>query len=285
MTNKEYFNILNGYKSEKIGFIQARGIGDIVILMPICRWFYSKGNEVHLVCDSQYIESLQYAFPFCQFHGVHDEEKNLFNNIKNPFWFEGPKEILEGIGCTKIISFPFEEIFYKDTVGKMLPQRISGEYESQALQKNITYHLTFDQFKYALAGVPFSEKWNLSIRRNLTREYDLFKHVVKHPKYAVFHTNVNNGTLNVKVEDYTPFYSMYGEDLQIIEIQKITDNVFDWLTVLEHATCIVAVDSVYVNLVDQLGFKNDKYFIQRSNVIFTPVMREKWEQVKGPVPK
>lgn len=282
MNANQYRMIAQGFKPAKVGFVQSRGVGDVIIAMPILKWYYNKGHEVHLVVDQQYVGSLSYAFPYVKFHGVYDEEKNLVGNISNPYWYETPKKILEDAGCEEVISFPYEEVKFASQLEGDLKKRVEGRFESQAVGKNLTYHLNFDQFKYAVAGVPFEEKWNLDIRRNLGREYDLFNKVIKNPAcYMVCHTNVNNGTINVKVDDFAPFKAMYGENLQVIEITKLTDNIFDWLTVLERATCTLAIDSSYVNLIDQLGFKNDKYFIQRSDVTFTPVLREKWEHVRG----
>lgn len=282
MNANEYRLIAGGYNDHKIGFVQSRGVGDIIIAMPILKWYYNRGHDVHLVCDEQYVESLSYAFPYVTFHGIHDDEKNLVGNISNPYWYETPKKILEDAGCVNIISFPYEEVKYAENLPPELKHRIQGEFESRAVAANITHHLNFDQFKYTIANVPFEEKWNLDLRRNLTREYDLFKRVVKNPAcYMVSHTSVNNGNINIKIDDYSFFKQMYGENLQIIELEKLTDNIFDWLTVLQHATCIIAVDSSYVNLIDQLGFKNDKYFIQRSDLTFTPVLKEKWNPVRG----
>lgn len=283
MNAREYATITAGYNPQKLGFVQARGVGDIIIAMPILKWYYSRGHEVHLVCDKQYVKSLSYAFPYVTFHGVYDEEKNLVGNIANKFWYEEPKSILEKAGCEHIISFPYEEVDAANNGGlpKELAHRVGGPFEAGAVQKNLTFHLNFDQFKYALAGVPFEEKWNLDLRRNYESEYALFNRVVTNPGcYMVCHTNVNNGTIQGKVEP-TPFKQMYGSDIQVIEISKLTDNIFDWLTILEHATAFIAIDSSYVNLVDQLGFKCDKYFIQRSPSVFTPVLREKWQHIRG----
>jgi hypothetical protein len=36
------------------------------------------------------------------------------------------------------------------------------------------------------------------------------------------------------------------------------------------------VDSVYANIVDQLGLGDDRYFIQRSHIGLTPVQGQHW---------
>jgi len=50
----------------------------------------------------------------------------------------------------------------------------------------------------------------------------------------------------------------------------------DWLGVIEGAQSLIMVDSVYANLVDQLGLGDDRYFIQRSHVGLTPVLGQHW---------
>jgi hypothetical protein len=64
---------------------------------------------------------------------------------------------------------------------------------------------------------------------------------------------------------------------QVIEIDEQTDCVFDWLLVLERAKFLMLIDSCFANLVDQLGFANEKMFILRSEVRFTPVLRSNWQ--------
>jgi hypothetical protein len=52
--------------------------------------------------------------------------------------------------------------------------------------------------------------------------------------------------------------------------------LLDWLYTIEMAQSIIMVDSVYANLVDQLGIGDDRYFIQRSHVGLTPVHGHHW---------
>ena len=282
MNVRELREIRQGYEPFKLGIIQSRGVGDAIIAMPIAKHYHNRGHEVHFVIDQQYVEAFSYAFPYVTFHGIYDEEKNLVGNLLNDYWYERPRAILEAAGCHKIMSFPYDEVSHKDRMPEQILKRLSGEYESKAVQQNLTHHLNFDQFKYAVAGVPFEEKWNLDLRRNLNRDYDFFnKTIPENQRYMVAHSNVNNGNLNYTIENFDYFKSVYGEDLQVIQLTKTTDNLFDWLTVLEKAECVLAVDSSYVNIMDQLGFKNDKFFIQRSNTTFTPILREKWNHVRA----
>jgi hypothetical protein len=62
----------------------------------------------------------------------------------------------------------------------------------------------------------------------------------------------------------------------VVQIRPISDNVFDWLQVVERAAHIVMIDSCYSNLVEQLGIQTTKHLLLRSPCAFTPVYRNGW---------
>jgi hypothetical protein len=76
---------------------------------------------------------------------------------------------------------------------------------------------------------------------------------------------------------------MVPSDWQIIEITpSITNNVFDWLTILERAQSLILVDSVFANIVDQMNIGDDRYFIPRSHIGLTPVLGNHWTWLDNP---
>jgi hypothetical protein len=138
--------------------------------------------------------------------------------------------------------------------------------------------MKFDQYKYAVAGVPFREKWHLSqcITRNPEREQALWDRVVTNDHYVVLHLNGSDHRA-----EFDP--SAIPPEWQTIEIESQSSCIFDWLQILEGAQSIVCVDSVFANLVDQLGINNDLYLIPRSHIQLTPVLGQAW-QVLEPEP-
>ena len=152
----------------KIGIIQLRGAGDSLIAVPIAKWLYKKGMDVDWVIDEKFYEAFKYAVPYVNFHPLSVEEKTIQSNIRNPYWFETPREMLMNAGCQEIICFPYEETLHFDKIG--LPSRIIDPVAIRAKDLRLAFHTTFDQFKYAVCNVPFGEKWNLDIRRNMKRE-------------------------------------------------------------------------------------------------------------------
>jgi hypothetical protein len=131
--------------------------------------------------------------------------------------------------------------------------------------------MKFDQYKYAVAGVPFVNKWRLRdlITRDPVRERELFNQVVTNPQYAVVHLQGSDHRAEFDRSAIPP-------EWQTVEIALQTDSIFDWLTVLERAESIVCVDSVFANLVDQMGIASDLYLIPRSHIQLTPVLGQDW---------
>jgi hypothetical protein len=66
------------------------------------------------------------------------------------------------------------------------------------------------------------------------------------------------------------------ERYQVIQIEEITDNPFDWIHTLEGAKKLILLDSFFSNLVEQLNLRNEKYLILRNPSAFTPVMKNGW---------
>jgi hypothetical protein len=65
---------------------------------------------------------------------------------------------------------------------------------------------------------------------------------------------------------------------QVIEIKEgLTDNIFDWLLVLEGAEELYLLDSCFANMVDGLDMHRNKWFIRRSKMDLTPVLLSDWQ--------
>jgi len=129
--------------------------------------------------------------------------------------------------------------------------------------------LKFDEYKYARAGVPFKEKWNLQIERNLKREQALFSRLVKSERYIVCQRRCSYFDSKLDI-------SGMPSSFQLLEIGEETDSVFDWLAILERASALILVDSCFANIAEQLEIPIPKLFLFRSEALFTPVLRDGW---------
>jgi hypothetical protein len=132
-------------------------------------------------------------------------------------------------------------------------------------------HTKFDQYKYIRAGVPFLEKWRLStcVTRNPDREQALYNRLVKNPNYVVVHLEGSDHRAEWDA-------SVVPADWQVIYITPETDSIWDWLQIIEGAQSLIMVDSVYANIIDQMGLGEDRYFIARSHIGLTPVQGQDW---------
>ena len=227
-----------------LGLIQSRGIGDIIIALPIAKYYHERGVEVHWPIDEHFLPSFRGAVDYVKF--IPFPFQSTIDGFLNT-----PVTLLKAARCDRMIAL------------------YSFLSNVPVTNKAFFASLKFDEYKYAVAGVPFAEKWNLAITRDPAREQALFDAVVKSDDYVVVHKQGSNAHREVLVP---PRY----RKMQCIEIDERTDCIFDWLLVLERARFLLLIDSCFSNLVDQLGLKVAKQFMLRSDIRFTPVLREDW---------
>ncbi|QKM65384.1 hypothetical protein DCO17_09120 [Polynucleobacter tropicus] len=227
-------------------------MGDIIIALPIAKFFSDSGNEVFWPIDEDFISSFREAVPWVNWIAVPKNAKDFF--------YQTPLDLLTDVGVEDAVILYSYLSSHLDLPNKLL----------QGVLK-------FDQYKYAISNVPFSKKWDLDncLHRNFSRENELFSHLVKQEKYMVVHQVGSDKTKKFTLD------GARENGYQIIEISEITDSIFDWLKILENAKALVLVDSVFSNLVEQLGIGREipKYFGIRSNVALTPVLLGNWHYV------
>ena len=231
----------------KIGVIQSLGLGDIIIALPIARHFAAKGHEVIWPILGQYASHFATATPYVDFVPMEEGDDLRWS-------FELPLEILRARGCQGILPL-YSALRVPD-------------YPANPLLASV---LKFDEYKYAIAQVPFREKWTLDIVRDRQREDALFQSLVTSKRYVVCHLQGSAARANM---DMTAIAAGYD---QVIEITDRTDCLFDWLTIIERASLLIMIDSCFANLVDQLGITVEKCFIRRSEMSRTPVLGSGWK--------
>lgn len=236
---------------QKLGIIQSRGLGDIVIALPIAQHYHRQGWEIHWPICSEFIPHFRDHVSWVNWHPVTTDQGSFF--------YDQPLKILKELNCDEIIP---------------LYQALTNHkfHEEPYFQ-----HTKFDQYKYIRAGVNFLEKWQLNtcITRNHEQEAELYQRLVlPHREYVVLH---------LEGSDYTAEFdrSVIPPEYQIIEITAgATHSIFNWLKILEGAASIVCVDSVFSNLVDQWQIPGDLYLIARSHIGLTPVLAGAWTWIK-----
>ena len=234
-------------KKPRLGIIQSRGLGDLVIAIPIAGYYYKLGWDVYWPIDQQFLPHVEHHVPWIHWIPIPVDPQGRY-------FYDVPMERLKNFKCDEIIP---------------LYQHLTGHPFSE--EKYFQY-TGFDQYKYIRADVPFLDKWNLSeyITRDKPAEDDLYDKLVSNPNYAVLHLEGSNHTAEF---DHT----MIPKDWSTIYIKPgYTPSIFNWLKIIEGAQSIVCVDSCIANMIDQMKIDNDLYFIQRSHIGLTPVLNNPW---------
>jgi hypothetical protein len=242
------YNILPN-KRTKLGLIQSRGLGDIVIALPIARYYYDHENrDIYWPICEEFLPHVALHVPWVKWIPIPTD-------VHGAFFLETPLERLKNFRVDDILC---------------LYQHLSG----QDFNKEKYFEYTkFDQYKYIRAEVPFLNKWRLSecITRDLKAEQDLYDRLVRKPQYAVIH--LEGSDFKASFDE-----SVIPRDWQTIYITaEHTSSIFNWIQVINGAESIIMVDSCMANLTDQLNLGTDRYLIQRSHIGLTPVLGQHWQ--------
>lgn len=196
----------------KLGIIQPGRLGDIIICLPIAKYYFDKGYEIIWPVLKEYFNTfrdIDYVNPI-----------NLNSDI-NQSVLES-KKICKSHGCDEMdLSFGF------------LGSAVS------MYHFNVNYAKNFVESKYKLSNVPIQERWNLQFKRDKTRENSLYNKMVKKSNYTLVHENSSQGN------------HFISEGSNIVKIIPLEDyNVFNWMKIIELAKEIYCVDSSICNLVE-----------------------------------
>lgn len=234
----------------KIGLIQTRGIGDIIIAAPIAQYYISRGHEVLWPVDGRFQSFVQMAFPEIGFLVV---DHRSVGEATLDYFYRDPLRQLAKIGCDQIYS---------------LYSYLSG---LDVVDLRLARSLKFDEYKYAVTSVPFTEKWNLRIVRDYKQEKALISRLEIQGDYVLVHEHGSNFRLDIQLpQDVIDRY-------QVVRITEISRNPFDWIGVIESANIFVCVDSCFANLAEQLDLCERKYLFLRSDLNATPVFKNDWQ--------
>ncbi len=135
----------------------------------------------------------------------------------------------------------------------------------------------FEKQYYKNGGVDFIKKWDsFYVKRDFSREQALFDKIAPRENYAFLHDDSSrNFTIDRKRIDQK--YTV------IFPERNLTDNVFDYCTLIEKAKEIHVIDSSFMFLIDCLPYHNpsQKLFVHRYarvGPIWTlPVLKKNWQ--------
>ena len=233
--------------AKKIGLIQTRGIGDIIMALPIADYFIEQGCEIVWPIDHRFMPIFQPIKPSIQFFPVTEKEGGP-NYLVND-----PVTITREQGCDRTI------ILY------------SYVNNQQVYDPRLSAVLKLDEYKYAVAGVPLSRKWTLSYERQMDREQALFDSLDIREDYVCVHDIGSNMTSAFEIPEHLT------NGLRMVRVEELTDSPLDWRLTLERAKRLIMVDSCLSNLVEQINLETEKYMITRAPIQLPPVYKNGWQ--------
>lgn len=129
---------------------------------------------------------------------------------------------------------------------------------------------------YALAGVPFEKKWeSFYVQRDQAREQTLHKKMAPLNAYAFLHEDSERG-YEIKRRKISPQLTLVEPD------PALTENIFDYGTLIEKAAEIHVIDSSFMFLTDCLQYDNprQKLFVHRyarpNPEWVLPLLKKQW---------
>lgn len=133
----------------------------------------------------------------------------------------------------------------------------------------------FDQGFYDQHRVPFEKRWSsFFVKRDKDREDSFFDRFKIDSGYAFVHEDAGRGMLVTKG---------LNTNLRIIKAERsLTDNIFDYLKLIENAEEIHCIPSSFLFLVDSFNFKGDKFLHKYSRQYphhGAPSLRLGWNEI------
>lgn len=136
--------------------------------------------------------------------------------------------------------------------------------------------IQFEKQLYDIAGVPFIKKWeNFFVERALDREHKLFERTAPQKGYIFLHEDPER--------QYLINRNLLRKGTPIVSPSKdLTENIFDYCTLIERADEIHVIDSSFMFLIDCLPYENpnQKLFIHRyardNNECLLPILKKDW---------
>ena len=192
-------------------------MGDSIICNGLIRHLLTKIDHITLFGKKKLEESMRWMYRDCSdvsliFFETY-EEANAYIQKNNP---------------RPILKYGFEYISHYEHL------KLSG--------------LPFDAMYYQLANLPPSLRWDgFHVQRDMEREKAFFNTFgIKENEYIFVHDMYSTGPAFMKSDIFLPSYPI------IKPIEGKTENIFDYLYLIENAKEIHCVCSAFKNLIDSM---------------------------------
>ena len=159
-----------------IGIVQPGRLGDIIICLPIAKYYRDKGYEVVWPIFDYLVDMIQERVKYVKFIPV---TSNVYKCVE-----ESKKKLTE---IHNIVIFDIAATFPGSDCTKEYVSLGDGFGEEK-----------FDEFKYRKCSVPFEEKWNLNFIRSKEQEDQVYHDVVTNPDYNIIGTTYSRGKIDIQ---------------------------------------------------------------------------------------
>jgi hypothetical protein len=224
-----------------IGIIQPGRLGDIILCLPIAKYYNDRGYNVIWPIFAAYTNMFSEVVNYVTFLPVNN---NIYTGVT------------EAYQCVKDV----DKII--DLAATFPGSKCTDAYVASGDGLGT---IKADEFKYITSEVPIDEKWNLVLNRNKQKEEELFKLYVKQPNYVVACLTSSQGRINYKLDPGTA---------QLIEMNE-NHSIFHWIGILEGAKVLALSNSCVANLVEMLNISNKKFLLPRQDGRL-PTLKNKW---------
>jgi len=242
---------LSDYTNKLILFPHLE-LGDNLIFNGIVRYFCKKYSKVVLVCKKAYYKTISYMY---------SDLNNLLIYQINGGMIENNNILLEFYYDNYIANL------YKKYNIKFIP---IGLYKSYYNMIREDVHIEYPLYFFDELKIPYDTRYTeFKIKRDYIRENIIFNKLVNivGDKYNIIIDDEKRNFIinkNVIKNNYPVFKLGNNSSNSNKELDKIkTDNIFDYIKLLENAYQIHTIDSCLVLLVDILNL-NVKTFIYKN---------------------
>ena len=166
------------------------------------------------------------------------------------------------------VSFMYRDLPNLDFIKVYDDQEVSNFSKNNSLTTNdfiqigfeSRHGVGFDKIFYLQHSVPFEKRWtDFKIERDFEREKILYNTLNPNDdKYILIHRSGSDGADRID-------YDILDKNLKWIYVEKVTDNIFDYLTLSEKAEEVHCVESSFHHIIDSIELKNKIYFHNNKN--------------------
>jgi len=222
-------SIMDAGKLRRLLIVQPGKVGDIIICLPIAKWYADRGYSVEWMCPKQYhhlFTYVDYCHPVERASGFYDK--------------------------TIDISFGLN---HRSPSHRMWESR-RGSLDS------------FVTLKYEIAGVPVSEAFNLKYNRNEQKEKELFKTLgLEGVDYAVAHGSSDYGSEPVIDTVYRRVDFKPVSGYSIFDWYKVLENAKEIhcidSSLLNFADRVDTNAKRYYHITDRVPNKSDRTLLSK----------------------